>query len=518
MTVFKPFSYSYRLESKGFFFFITLAFLFSCEQEQLIQPKEIIQVEEALADAQIITSKDGDRSNLLVEGRFDPTIEPVFHVQTGTSYGFEVSSKRARRGSNAVRLELRRNTDQIRSEISLAGETKRERWYGTSLYLPGNDWDSDLNADGWDIITQWHAREDKGEPSRLPPISLVVSKGRLGLVVYWATREKNTNATISGKKIFDLGQVEKDKWLDLVYHINFSHKSDGELVVWKNGVKVIDYTGPNSYNDKYLPYFKAGIYKRKWYKISKRVLYIDEVRVGNGNATYKDVAPYGSVIVNPAADTPAKNKKLSLKLINANSDLLIKTITNGATLDLATLPTNNLNIKATPAGAVGSILFKLTGPQNKKVIESEAPYSLFRDKNGDFPSWTPKAGNYTLTATPYSKANGSGKAGSPVTVNFKVVNLAKDGSGTPTVSMVINKNKGVTSSRNALLTIRAVNATKMRFYDNSNSRWTNWEPVSSIKAWTLSRGDGSKWVKVQVRNAAGVMSASYADGIILRTK
>ncbi|MDQ4141815.1 MAG: hypothetical protein M3142_15000, partial [Bacteroidota bacterium] len=69
----------------------------------------------------------------------------------------------------------------------------------------------------------------------------------------------------------------------------------------------------------------------------------------------------------------------------------------------------------------------------------------------------------------------------------------------------------------AILTIKAVNATKMRFYDNRNSRWTNWEPVSSTKIWTLSRGDGSKWVKVQVRNAAGVMSQSSSDGIILRT-
>ncbi|MDQ4140691.1 MAG: polysaccharide lyase, partial [Bacteroidota bacterium] len=503
------------MKNKFLFLFFNLSFLlFSCEKE-LIQPEEVTESEEAISDATIIKSADGFRSNLLVEGRFEPTIESYFNIQNYTSYGFAVSNKRARKGSNALRLELRKNSEKIRSEILLAGETHRERWYGASLYLPKNDWDSDLHADGWDIITQWHAREDKGEASRFPPIALVVSKGRLCVVVYWATREKNTNNSINGKKVFDLGQLEKGKWLDMVYHIKFSHKSDGILEVWKNGVKVIKYKGPNSYNDKSLPYFKAGIYKRKWYNITKRVVYVDEVRVGNKNATYKDVAPAGSILVKPTADKPAKNKKLSLKLINANSDQLIKTITNEAILDLATLPTSNLNIKATPANAVGSILFKLTGPHNKRVIESEAPFCLFRDKNGDFHSWTPKAGNYTLTATPYSKARGGGKAGSPVTVNFKVVNLAKDGSGTPTVTMVINKNKSITSSRKAILTIKAVNATKMRFYDNSNSRWTSWEPVSSTKIWTLSKGDGSKWVKVQVRNAAGVMSQSSSDGIIL---
>ncbi|QMU29615.1 heparin lyase I family protein [Adhaeribacter radiodurans] len=304
----------------------------------------------------------------------------------------------------------------------------------------------------------------------------------------------------------------------MVYHINFSHESDGVLEVWKNGIKVINYKGPNSYNDKRLPYFKAGIYKRRWYKIEKRVVYVDEVRVGTKKATYKDVAPSGSTLINPMSDKPGKNKKLSLNLMNANSDLLIKPITNGAILDLATLPTSNLNISATTSAKVGSIAFKLIGPENKRVVESKAPFSLIKDNNGDYPSWTPKAGSYSLTVTPYSEAKGHGKAGNPVTIRFKVVNLAKDGSGTPSVTMVINKNKPITNSRKATLSIKSVNATKMRFYDNSNSKWTSWQPIASDKSWNLSKGDGSKWVKIQVRNAAGVMSESYADGIILRTK
>jgi hypothetical protein len=57
---------------------------------------------------------------------------------------------------------------------------------------------------------------------------------------------------------------------------------------------VVDHRGPNSYNDEVVPYFKVGLYKRKWNMVSKRVLYADEVRIGNGNATYSDVAPSGS--------------------------------------------------------------------------------------------------------------------------------------------------------------------------------------------------------------------------------
>src|SRR5207253_4211735 len=102
-------------------------------------------------------------------------------------------------------------------------------WYGLSMYLPSEYWQTSTDLEAWDIISQWHAMEDNGEAARFPPISLVVSKGRLGVVMYWATRSNNTNSTISGKKKFDLGPVIKDKWIDLVFHINFSHQSDGVL-------------------------------------------------------------------------------------------------------------------------------------------------------------------------------------------------------------------------------------------------------------------------------------------------
>ncbi|MDO6391757.1 malectin domain-containing carbohydrate-binding protein [Pontibacter sp. BT731] len=111
------------------------------------------------------------------------------------------------------------------------------------------------------------------------------------LKVVWASKAIHTDATKDGEKTYDLGPVEKDKWLDFVYHINFSYKSDGVLEVWKNGVKVVDHRGPNSYNDQTVPYFKYGIYKRNWENISKRVIYVDDVRVGSENATYNDVAP-----------------------------------------------------------------------------------------------------------------------------------------------------------------------------------------------------------------------------------
>ncbi|QMU29508.1 polysaccharide lyase [Adhaeribacter radiodurans] len=506
------------------FLLIALSFLTivttSCQKDELEEMQSYSYAEKTAASNAF--SSEG-RNNLLAEAKFEPTLSSYFNKQIYTSFGFAINSDFVRSGSKAAKFEMRSSDSQIRSEILLPYETNSNRWYGNSLYLPSNAWENDYNPEGWDIISQWHAVEDAGEAARLPPLSLVVSKGRLNFVIYWATKSINTNTTISGKKVFDLGPLEKDKWLDMVYHFNFSHQSDGVLEVWKNGVKVVDYKGPNCYNDKNYPYFKTGIYKRRWYKVTKRVIYIDEVRAGNEKATYKDVVPSGAVTPpttpptdSTTVDKPTSNEPLTLTLINANTDQPLQKLTEGSTFDLATLPTYDLNIEATSASAVGSVKFNLSGTENQEMIQSGAPYSLFGDAGGNFNNWLPASGDYTLKATSFSGANATGNAVATASVSFKVVNSNAYGSGAPSVKLVINSDSASTSSTQARLNISAVNATHMRFYDNANSNWTDWEPVTEIKPWTLSSGAGSKWVKVQVLNTVGVMSEVVSDGIILQ--
>ncbi|MBF9254833.1 T9SS type A sorting domain-containing protein [Pontibacter sp. 172403-2] len=111
----------------------------------------------------------------------------------------------------------------------------------------------------------------------------------------------------------------------------------------------------------------------------------------------------------------------SFSLINANTKEVIQTISEGATINLAAMPIQNLNIRAytSPATAT-SVEFELSGTQNKNVIESIVPYDLF----GDNGVWSPSIGSYTLKATPYTASKGSGTAGIPLTVNFNVTNGA----------------------------------------------------------------------------------------------
>ena len=44
-------------------------------------------------------------------------------------------------------------------------------------------------------------------------------------------------------------------------HVKWSNQNDGILEIWKDGEKVVDQKGPNTFNDAKGPYFRMGIYK-----------------------------------------------------------------------------------------------------------------------------------------------------------------------------------------------------------------------------------------------------------------
>lgn len=112
----------------------------------------------------------------------------------------------------------------------------------------------------------------------------------------------------------------------------------------------------------------------------------------------------------------------SLTLINADTDTDIGSLEDGQTLNLATLPTTNLSVRAnTNPPAVGSVRFAYDGNANFQT-ENVAPYALKGDANGDYTSWTPTLGTHTLTATPFSGANAKGTNGIALTVVFTVIN------------------------------------------------------------------------------------------------
>jgi MYXO-CTERM domain-containing protein len=115
-----------------------------------------------------------------------------------------------------------------------------------------------------------------------------------------------------------------------------------------------------------------------------------------------------------------------LQLVDADADELLSAydpFSDGATINLATLPSRNLDIVArTEPATVGSVEFSLDGSVSQ--VENQAPYVLNGDSNGDYAGWTPTVGSHEVTARPFSDGDASGEPGDALSVGFEVIDDA----------------------------------------------------------------------------------------------
>ena len=132
------------------------------------------------------------------------------------------------------------------------------------------------------------------------------------------------------------------------------------------------------------------------------------------------------VLFNPSAVDPPPTpiSVTSLTLINADTGQAIagyQSIANGATIDLSKLGTTHLNVRANVSSGTASVLFGFDANANYR-IENMAPYALFADDaKGTYYAGTFAVGAHTITATPFTAANASGKAGTALKISFTVI-------------------------------------------------------------------------------------------------
>ncbi len=219
-----------------------------------------------------------------------------FYLEYISDKSFNLDKNIKREGITAGRFEINKNEPKIwggnRTEMSQAqGTAQEEGWYGFSQYFPESyvpDYDTG------EVIGQWHDQADDGEHvDRSPSNTLLTGDNRIKWMARWDADKIMDSGFSDGLEYIDLGEIPKNKWIDWVIHIKFSHTNTGILEVWKDGVKVIERINmPNAYNDDAYPYFKFGVYKWKWgTATSQRIIYYDEVRVGNANSSYDEVKP-----------------------------------------------------------------------------------------------------------------------------------------------------------------------------------------------------------------------------------
>ncbi|EOR94094.1 hypothetical protein ADIARSV_2707 [Arcticibacter svalbardensis MN12-7] len=250
-----------------------------------------------IAPALSKTEEPYKRSHLLFDCEFEELncLSMWNNQEKGFSYSILKSDSIAKTGKFSVRMELNKTfstqTNIINAELTLKPESqaKYERWYGLSVffskhYVPDNQGES---------ILQWvgYPDFDLGETYRGATIYCQSKNGRLYLIVQWA--KDSVNIKPDGIKEIDLGPYIINSWNDLVFHIKSTWEEDGLIEVWRNKVLVAKYKGPNCSNDKKGSYLKLGLWKTSWTPsiTSKRTIFYDDIRIGDEQASYSDVAP-----------------------------------------------------------------------------------------------------------------------------------------------------------------------------------------------------------------------------------
>lgn len=329
-------------------------------------------------------------------------------------------------GNRSVRFEIRDDQplvhDGKRSEITVVkgseGHITPNTWYSFSIYFP-LDYAYD---DEPEVLNQWY---QNGSPST----SLRGLKDRIVFIC---------GNTTESRKTYDVGPINKGSWSEFVFHFIHSYESNGLVEIWRDGVKILTLNGGNMYNDV-LPKWKIGLYKSAFkYGISdvtQRVVYFDNVRVGNANASYNEmtsgavqppppppadsIPPVDTVALPPAPPAPASLIS-SYTLVNAATDRDVMTITDGARINLGALGISKISIRANSGDAsVKTVKMVLSGPSSQTRIDDAVPFALYGDNRaGDYYSGSPSSGSYTLTTTPYGGTKSS--PGSPLGPDYRI--------------------------------------------------------------------------------------------------
>lgn len=350
-------------------------------------------------------------------------------LQFAGSHSFQIISDPQKSSNKVGKFELRYSDPIVKSgkraEVGFRDEL-REGWYSYSVYFPTSGFSRDSNPEA---ITQWH-QEGGGSP----PNAVQVENDR----IYFRSINRSDTKDNSNKVYtnYSLGNVERGKWVEFVFHIVHSPNSDGLIEIWKNKTKLHTIKGPNMRRSYPLPTLKLGIYKWTWKTkrtdTDKRIVYFDNVKVGNEKASLTDfisgvISDVGSVIGGVISDGTSSESDAGtssdlitgFNLIQANIDRDLGPISNGQVISSRT---HKLSIRASvTSGFNGEVHFKLSGANNHTYKDRKAPFALFGDDGrGDyyFGTGLPR-GSYTLEATPYTS---DGKAGKVKMIKFTVDN------------------------------------------------------------------------------------------------
>ncbi|GGE01156.1 hypothetical protein GCM10011390_20010 [Aureimonas endophytica] len=185
----------------------------------------------------------------------------LFEIQTGNK-SWSISSP----DNNAIRFELRDGdtfgwdasvgSSAERTELSdkkvIPNGTAVELNYGFNLE-PGAP-----NTAYFMALGQFHQDNYPGALPWAPPFSFSLEGERFGVFISYS----DANGNPVSKNIFtDVADIQRGHFYDLDVKAVFDPNGNGRLVVTRDGVTLVDYSGPLGYVQQNGVYWKEGIYR-----------------------------------------------------------------------------------------------------------------------------------------------------------------------------------------------------------------------------------------------------------------
>ncbi|MGF1678043.1 MAG: polysaccharide lyase [Candidatus Methylacidiphilales bacterium] len=207
-----------------------------------------------------------------VNDDFEDGVDPVWMWEIAHEGQAQVVADPTNPTNQVIYFKIKRDDPNVkkskRVEIKLGTVKMGSSWrYAFSALLP-EDYALDQSSEN---LAQWHEMPDfiLGEFWRSPPLKIMTRDGRWILNRKVSDLKVNRFIGLKSKAIhtefdIDLGPAENMKWVRWEFHVKWSHRDDGRLLVFRDGVEVHNVSGPTTYNDWKGPYFKIGMYKPDW--------------------------------------------------------------------------------------------------------------------------------------------------------------------------------------------------------------------------------------------------------------
>jgi Ca2+-binding RTX toxin-like protein len=226
---------------------------------------------------------------------------------------------------------------EVRSGDSLAGDgptKERSEIAGAAKLQAGQTYQISFsvmveaganNNAAWMTLVQLQSTFDTGEAGHSPPFAIEMVGERMRIVTRDSSAAISTTAdTRYVQQYTDTTDITRGQWYDFTIQIKFDPFGQGHLEVWRNGVRLVDFTGALGFNDLIGAYFKEGVYREsapETFAADFKNLKISTVETTAAGAA-------ATIPVSAPATTPVSSSASQTTTSASSSTVVVPTVTH----------------------------------------------------------------------------------------------------------------------------------------------------------------------------------------------